>query len=144
MILTPVEFMRTMIGLNEVDNREELMGILRKYAINGDIAIDPSKTSWCAASVNACEREGGNKGTGKLNAQSFLTYGEDVENWDDAKEGDIVVFHFPSDLDWQGHVTYFIEWDDNNNAVKCLGGNQRNGVNIASYSQDYIKAIRRS
>jgi uncharacterized protein (TIGR02594 family) len=138
-----VDVAKKYIGLQEVRDNKQLKSLLHSMSINGDIAIDPAKTSWCAAWINFCQRSVGLKGTGMLNAQSFNTFGIEIKE-EDAQEGDILVFHFPSDSEWQGHVTYFIEWDDDNNKVKCLGGNQSNSVCYASYSQDYIKHIRRS
>lgn len=141
--MTGVEIAKTMIGLNEVKNNLIIKTYLKTEAIDGDISIDPAKISWCAAIMNAWERQAGNKGTGRLNAQSFLKYGAAV-NFDDAEEGDIVVFHFPNEPAENGHVTYFISWNDDDNTVKCLGGNQSNSVCYSDYSQDYILDIRRS
>lgn len=138
-----IDVARQYVGLNESADKEKLMELFKAQAHDKDILIDPSKTSWCAAFMNATQRAAGGTGNGKLNAQSFLTYGEEVENFDDAEEGDIVIFHFPTDQDWQGHVTYFVKWNDDANVIMCLGGNQRNAVNIAAYSQDFIKKIRR-
>lgn len=140
-----IDIARTMLGLDESHDKDKIMAFLKANAIKGDIDIDPSKISWCAAFMNGtlrASKEG--EGTGALNAQSFLKYGTEIENWDDAQEGDIVVFHFPSDLVWQGHVTYFVKWNDDANTVVCLGGNQKNGITENNYSQDYIKAIRRA
>jgi len=138
-----IDVARKFLGLQQVRNNRELRALLHSQAINGDIAIDPATTSWCAAWVNFCEREAGFHGTGLLNAQSFKTYGQKIDP-DDAKEGDILVFHFPFDSDWQGHVTYFESWDDANNTVKCLGGNQNHSVAESNYIQDYVTDVRRS
>jgi uncharacterized protein (TIGR02594 family) len=142
--MTPIEVAKTKLGLSEDTDTAAIMAFLKEWAHNGDIAIDPSKESWCAAFMNATQRAGGKPGNGHLNAQSFLTYGTDIDDWDDAVEGDIVVFHFPSDQAWQGHVTYFMKWNDDANGVDCLGGNQSNHVKISTFSQDYVKAIRRA
>lgn len=138
-----IDVARKYLGLQEVRDNKELKALLKSMAVKGDIAIDPAKVSWCSAWVNFCERSVGHKGTGALNAQSWNTWGIKVEE-DDAQEGDVVVFHFPSDEDWQGHVTYFVSWDDNDNTVKCLGGNQNNTVKESDYIQDYITHIRRA
>lgn len=138
-----IDVMKQHLGQQEVRDKKTLMAWFQANSINKDLMIDPSVTSWCACSVNAAEREAGNPGNGHLNAQSFKTYGKAV-NVDDAVEGDIVVFHFPFDNAWQGHVTYFVSWDDADNKVKCLGGNQSNMVCYAEYIQDYITDIRRS
>lgn len=137
-----IDIARKYLGLQEVRDKTAIIGFLASQARNKDIVIDPSVTSWCAAFMNACERASGNPGTGLLNAQSFNTYGSEITP-DDAQEGDILVFHFPFDSAWQGHVTYFVSWDDADNLVKCLGGNQSNSVCYSNYVQDYIKHIRR-
>jgi uncharacterized protein (TIGR02594 family) len=138
-----IEIAKKFIGLQEVTNNKELRALFHSQSIHGDLDIDPAKTSWCACWINFCERESGHPGNGHLNAQSFKTYGTKVDP-DDAKEGDILVFHFPSDSDWQGHVTYFVKYNDDSNTVTCLGGNQHDSVNESNYSQDYITDIRRS
>lgn len=132
-----IEVAKQYIGKQEIRDRKELMAFMKKYKID----IDPSKTPWCAAFINATERAVGNAGTGKLNARSFLTYGTDVDG-DDAQEGDIVIFSRGSNS-WQGHVTYFVEWDDKTNTVVVLGGNQSDMVCYSHYSQDRIIGIRR-
>lgn len=137
-----IEIAKKYIGLDENQDTQEIMNLLESKAVNGDITINPAKTSWCAAWINFCERSVGNPGTGALNAQSFNTYGKEI-NQDDAVEGDILVMHFAEDAGWQGHVTYFVSWDDNANTVKCLGGNQSNEVRYSDYSQDAIKHARR-
>lgn len=141
--MTGYDVMKAHLGLQEVRDKQQLMNWFQQESHNKDLCIDPAVTSWCACSVNAAERQAGNQGTGLLNAQSFRTYGTAVDNYDDAKQGDIIVFHFPFDSAWQGHVTYFDSWDDVDNKVKCLGGNQSNMVCFADYIQDYITDIRR-
>lgn len=138
-----IDEMKKHLGLQEVRDRKALMLWFAANAKNKDIMVDPSVTSWCAASMNAAERAAGKPGNSHLNAQSFRTYGTKVE-LDDAQEGDIVVFHFPFDQPWQGHVTYFVSWDDVDNKVKCIGGNQSNMICYAEYIQDYVTDIRRS
>lgn len=134
---------RKYLGLQQNRDNAQLKALLRSQSIHGDIAIDPATTSWCAGWVNFCERESGKHGTGLLNAQSFKTYGAPIVDWDTAKEGDILVFHFPFDNAWQGHVTYFVSWDDAANTVNCIGGNQNHAVSSSNYVQDYITDIRR-
>lgn len=129
------------LGLQEVRDNAAIRVFLKSEAHNGDIDIDPAKISWCAAFINACERAYGHPGTGMLNARSFLKYGVEVDR-DDAKPGDIVVFDFDHD-GIHGHVAYFDSFDDDDNLIKVLGGNQHNMVCFASYIQDYVIAIRR-
>lgn len=140
--MTGLDIMKQYLGLQEVRDKQKIMAFLKKEAVDNDISIDPAKTSWCAAIMNATQRAAGGKGTGKLNAQSFNLYVDEVRDLSEAREGDILVFHFPSDNDWQGHVTYLVEINQDG-TVKCLGGNQANSVSYANYSQKYIRHIRR-
>lgn len=129
-------------GLQQDRNNTQLRNLLASEAVNGDIAINPAQTSWCAAWMNFCERSIGNPGTGSLAALSFKTYGQSVDP-DNAQPGDILVFVFPFDSPGHGHVTYFLSWDDDANTVNCLGGNQNHMIKESAYVQDYIVAIRR-
>lgn len=129
------------LGLQEVRDRKQIMALLKSKAKAGDIAIDPSQIAWCAAWANFCERTVGNPGTGKLNARSFLTYGQKVEA-KDAKPGDIVVFDFERD-GIHGHVTFLVSVDKKNGLLKCLGGNQHNQLDYANYLASYAIAYRR-
>lgn len=138
--------MKKFVGMYEAQNFRELNKFLAGHARNGDIAIEVRATPWCAAMVNACEREAGNAGTGKLNARSFETYGKPVD-LEDAQEGDIVVFKRGSD-GWSGHVAYYVSHDDD--YITHLGGNQWNErtqqsdqVNIGHTHKNKLLSIRR-
>jgi len=137
-----IDIARNYIGLEEVRDNKKIRDLLVSQSIHGDISIDPAKTSWCAAWINFCERSVGNPGTGALNAQSFNDYGHPVDDAD-VKEGDVIVFHFPDDKPWQGHVTYFNGWLRSVEKVSCIGGNQSNKVDVAEYSMHYVTHIRR-
>ncbi len=128
--------------MTEQADSQELMHLFKTNSIKNDIALDPLHTPWCAAFVNLCERQAGHKGTGLVSARSFLNYGIDVPE-EKAEEGDIVIFS-RGNSSWQGHVTYFVRWNDDEGTVECLGGNQSDKVCIAAYPQDHILGIRRS
>ncbi len=128
---------RSKLGLQEVRDRKQLMTFFKENGID----CDPATTPWCAAFVNSCTRAALRGGTGKLNARSFLEYGNEIEG-DDVVEGDIIVLERGTD-GWSGHVGFFIKYDDDNNLVHILGGNQQNQVTIAAYVQDHILGIRR-
>lgn len=131
------DVMKKYLGKQEIKDRKELKAFFKKYRIN----LDPVPSPWCAAIMNATERAVGNPGTGSMMARSFLKYGKVVDG-DDAEEGDIIIFSRGSN-GYSGHVSYFVEWDDDNNTVICLGGNQSDMVCYAHYSQDRILGIRR-
>lgn len=132
-----IDVAKKYIGKQEKRDKKELMAFMASEGVK----IDPSTTPWCAAFVDTCEKVVGNKGTSALNARSFLKYGTKV-NPDDAEYGDIVIFTRGSNS-WMGHVSYFVEWDEDNNTVIVLGGNQSDMVCYSHYAQSRIIGIRR-
>jgi uncharacterized protein (TIGR02594 family) len=132
-----IDVMHSLLNKQEVRDRKELMAFFKSEKIN----CDPASTPWCAAIMNATERTVDKPGTGSLMARSFLKYGKKIEG-KDAKKGDIIIFARGSN-GYSGHVAYFVEWDDDNNTVICLGGNQSDMVCYAHYTQDRILGIRR-
>lgn len=124
------------LGYQEHTHRTQLMKFFRKHGI----ICDPSTTPWCAAFVDACEKEVGNKGTGRLNARSFLAYGDKVPV-NEAQQGDIVIFTRGNNS-WQGHVTYFDSYYGTE-LVRVLGGNQSDQVKYSYYPRSRIIGIRR-
>lgn len=132
-----IDVAKKYLGLSETKDRLKLMAFFKLAGF----VFDPSKQPWCAIMVNSCEKAVGNPGTGKANARSFNTYGTEVEDWDDAQEGDICLFTRGTST-WQGHVAYFLKWQDPD-YVQVLGGNQTDMVTIDSKHQDTLIAIRR-
>jgi uncharacterized protein (TIGR02594 family) len=129
-----------MVGTTEF-NKTRLMNFFKERSIDNDILIDPTKLAWCAAFVNACEREAGNPGTGKLSARMFKTYGAEV-NLEDIQHGDIVVFK-RGKLPWQGHVTYFVKFGNPEKThLTCIGGNQNDMVCESSFNVKDLLFIR--
>jgi uncharacterized protein (TIGR02594 family) len=93
---------------------------------------------WCSAFVNWCCQKAGIDGTGKANAKSWLTWGQEVY---DPQPGDLVVFWRRDPASWQGHVAFFEKRDGD--LVFCLGGNQHNAVCSAAYPLNRVLAYRR-
>lgn len=107
----------------------------------GNAWVKDDETAWCAAFVGAMLERSGIPGTGKLNARSYLDWGEPVA-LEDARPGDVVVFSRGDPKGWQGHVAFFVEEDVNSIAV--LGGNQKNAVNVSNYGKARLLGIRRA
>ena len=103
------------------------------------VNLDPRQTAWCAAWLNAVFESQGVQGTGKLNARSFLDFGEEVS---EPSVGDVVVFSRGDPNGWQGHVGLFAGYDEKGN-IKVLGGNQSRQVSVQSYSKDRLLGFRR-
>lgn len=123
------------LGLNEQAQK----ATLQSYLAEGGVNIDPSQTAWCAAFVNATLGKNGLDGTGKLNARSFLDWGQEVT---EPKLGDIVVLSRTEDPAL-GHVGFFKGFDENGN-ILILGGNQSDSVSVQSYSKDRLLGYRRA
>lgn len=121
------------LGYEERTHRRQLMDAFKAVGIS----IDPATTPWCAAFVNLVERRLGRRGTGKLNARSFLDYGEKVK---DPKPGDILIFT-RGNSSWQGHVTFYVATEGSN--YMCLGGNQGDKVCYRLYPKHSLLGIRR-
>jgi len=123
------------MGMNERAQREAL----QEYMANGGHNLDPSVTAWCAAYVGATLNQSGLQGTGKLNARSYMDWGEAV---DEPKPGDVAVFSRGDPNGWQGHVGFFKGYDENGN-ILVLGGNQGDSVSVAPYAADRLLGFRR-
>lgn len=132
----PYEIASSLIGKGEVPDRSTLMEFFK----NGGQNLDPATTAWCAAFVNSSLGAAGMQGTGKLNARSFLDWGNPV---DTPQKGDIAVFSRGNNPNgWQGHVGFF-DSTNPDGTINVLGGNQGNGVSIAPYSADRLLGYRR-
>ena len=128
------------IGLEERIHRQELKELLD---------VDPVRTEWCAAFVNAVLELDGIPGSDSISdvplmARSFLKWGNKVEPAD-IQRGDIVVFP-RGNQGWQGHVGFFVDKQIVNGKEIwiILGGNQKNEVRYDFYSPNRALGIRRN
>lgn len=97
--------------------------------------VNPVRTPWCAAFVNAILEKTGFKGSGSLQARSFTNYGVKTN---DPQKGDIVVM--------RTHVGFFEGYTYRNGKkyVIVLGGNQNNRVQISEYPASKVIAYRKA
>jgi len=107
--------------------------------INPNLATD--STAWCSAFVNGVADEAGFKGSGKLNAKSWLKVGDEVPAAQ-AQQGDVVVLWRDKKSSWKGHVGFFHGYDKKGN-IRVLGGNQGNQVSIKTYPSNRLLGFRR-
>ena len=128
------------IGLQERQDRTEIRAL---------VGVDPVRTEWCAAFVNAVLELDGIPGSesvseNPLMARSFLNWGERVDR-SDIKRGDIVVFPRGTQ-GWQGHVGFYVETRtiDDKEWWVILGGNQSNEVRYDLYNPNRAIGIRRA
>lgn len=135
----PLEIAQSFNGLNERQHAQVISSFIKQAAGQN---INPAVTAWCAAFVNGVLGASGSKGTGKLNARSFLNWGNPVTT---PKKGDVVVFQ-RGNSGWQGHVGFYVDQEvrDGKPYIKVLGGNQSNSVKESWYPADRLLGIRRA
>ena len=128
------------IGLDERIHRTELKEFLD---------VDPVRTEWCAAFVNAVLELDGILGSSSVSdvplmARSFLFWGERVEPAD-IQRGDVVVFP-RGNQGWQGHVGFYVDTQfiDGKEIWIILGGNQSKSVRYDFFSPKQALGIRRN
>ncbi len=137
---TPLEIAKRYIGLSGQKNPKEISRFIHQAA---DIKIDPRKTAWCAAFVNAVLEEAGIEGTGKLTARSFLDFGKKTKN---PEPGDIAIFKRGQEA-WQGHVGFVVDRFKRGDQwmVRVLAGNQdtEGKVSIMTFSEKKLLGYRK-
>ena len=129
------------IGLEEIPGSKNSEQIVQFFADAGHKWVKDDETPWCAAFVNSVLASAGVAGTGKLNARSFLQWGEEVP-LHEAKPGDVVVFWRKDRKGPYGHVAFFDS--ENAKSIRVLGGNQDNKVCYKSYAKSRLLSIRRA
>lgn len=137
--MTPYELAKAEIGTVEWKTGDNPK-VVAYFKDSGNPGVKDDETAWCAAFVGAMLKRAGVKGTGKLNARSYLDWGVPVDR-KDAKPGDVVVFK-RGNSSWQGHVAFFVK--DRGALIDVLGGNQSNAVNIKGYQAAALLGIRRA
>ena len=90
--------------------------------------------------MNTWLLEGGLRGTGKLNARSFLEWGREHTGAPD--KGIVAVFKRGTSA-WQGHVA-FCTGRETATHIEVLGGNQTNQVNKQWKRKDDLLGLRKA
>lgn len=114
--------------------------VVNYFAEVGHSWVKDDETAWCAAFVGAMLKRAGQPHTGKLNARSYLDWGNPVA-LEDARPGDVVVFSRGKPNGWQGHVAFLDRQTKDH--IYVLGGNQQNQVNVMAYPKARLLGIRR-
>ena len=109
-------------GLNEKQDRKSLKEVT---------GVDPVRTPWCAAFINALLEKQGRRTSDSNAALSFLHWGVKTK---DPRPGDIVVMH--------GHVTIFIAYSEDKSTFFGIGGNQNDGVKVNEYPTRRVISYR--
>lgn len=128
------------IGIREIVGSKHNPEVLKYFSEIGHEWVKDDETAWCSAFWNWVVSKAGKKGSGKLNARSWLDTGVAV-SLEDAQIGDTVVLWRKSPKDWRGHVGGYVRHDKN--FIYLLGGNQSNSVSIRAYPRHRLLSIRR-
>jgi uncharacterized protein (TIGR02594 family) len=99
------------------------------------------ETPWCSAFVNGIAWELSLPRSKSAAARSWLKVGERVAPDQLLVGWDVVVLSRPPSS-WSGHVGFFAGWEGDGR-VRILGGNQSDGVCIASFDRARILGIQR-
>lgn len=102
--------------------------------------VKDDETAWCAAFVGSILAQVGLPHTGKLNARSYLDWGNDVAPRS-VQPGDVCVLWRISPSSWQGHVAFVVRFEGDQ--VLLRGGNQGNRVSDAWYPVSRVLGYRR-
>lgn len=114
----PVANAAGMLGAHEQVNNADVQEYLR----TGGVGMNPAKTAWCAAFVNASLAKAGIKGTGSAAALSFLNWGSAVNG--NAHRGDIFVKAYGGGHGHVGMLTGRFQ----NGMAEMISGNYGNRV----------------
>jgi len=139
--MTHMTIARSYLGTTELKGSADNPKIMEMYRTVGHDWVEHDETAWCAAFVGHCLEKAGFTSTRKLNARSYLSWGEKVAGPDQAKEGDIVVFTRGANTS-QGHVAFFLRVVGAQ--IEVLGGNQSDAVTVARYPRSRLLGIRRA
>jgi uncharacterized protein (TIGR02594 family) len=136
---SPYQLASYFTGLDERKDAAVLSGFIRSMTGKN---LDPTKTAWCAAFVNAVLGASGHEGTGALNARSFLDFGTETKN---PQRGDVAVFWRESPDSWKGHVGFYAGETTKNGQryIRVLGGNQDDSVSEKLYPASRLLSVRR-
>ena len=138
--MTHLTIARSYLGTKELKGSADNPKIMEMYRTIGHHWVEHDEVAWCAAFVGHCLEKAGTDSTRKLNARSYLTWGEKVAGVEQAKEGDVVIFTRGSNTA-QGHVAFFLKAAGQQ--IEVLGGNQSDGVTVDRYAKSRLLGIRR-
>jgi len=120
------------IGLQEIPGPQHNARVVEMFRKAGHAWVDDDETAWCAAAMSAWLEESGTPSPKTLGARQFLKWGRAI---DEPVPGCIVVMWRGSPNGWQGHVGIYMGEAQGGRAIRVLGGNQKNGVNVAEFSK---------
>ena len=133
-----IEIARSLIGTREIRGNRHNPKVLEMFAAIGNPGVKDDETPWCAAFVGYCLQMAKQKGSGKLNARSYLGLGTPLN---EPAYGCTVVLHRGDPKGWSGHVG-FVVGRDVKGRIMILGGNQSDAVTIAPFDSKRVLGYR--
>jgi uncharacterized protein (TIGR02594 family) len=134
-----LELARADIGIIEYPGPAANPAIMRAWQYCDYKPPAGDETAWCSAKMCEWMERAGLPSTRVPNARSWLKWGHELKA---PKPGCVAVFWRGSPDGWEGHVALYVGPGGKPGTVKCLGGNQRNGVRLEDYSQDQLLGWR--
>jgi len=125
-------------GTYEWAGKDHNPRILQYFKEIGHKWVKDDETAWCAAFVNWCLLQASKPQTGKLNARSFLEYGQDTKK---PVLGDVVVLWRGTRTSDLGHVGFYV--NETKTYIYILGGNQSEQVNIGRFPKTQLLGYRK-
>lgn len=128
---------RHLLGAREIAGNTDNPLIVEMFRLSGHKGVKDDETAWCAAFVGACLALSGFGGTKRLNARSYLNFGQRLSQ---PRPGCIVVLWRGSPNAETGHVGFFDHVS--NGRIYLLGGNQGDAVSIQGYPEGRLLGYR--
>ena len=125
-------------GLREWPGQKHNPKIIEWFAKVGHAWVKDDERAWCAAFVGGVLEECGIKGSGRLQARSFLKWGVELP---EPPVGCIVIFWRGKKKGFKGHIGFVVGQDSAGNLM-VMGGNQGNQANIRKFKRDRVLGYR--
>ena len=131
------------LNTREAPGAAENPAIIRYFSTIGRNDITSESTAWCGAFAAFCLHDAGIplalRKDELLVARAYLKQGTELAVTD-LRYGALVILDRDGGEDWWAHVGFVVGWTDLH--VQVLGGNQRNAVNVMSFSRSKIIGVR--
>lgn len=137
--MSPYELAQRYVGIKEIAGKKNHPLISWWLSLCGFDTDTPDEVPWCSAFVNGIAWELRLPRSKSAAARSWLNVGIPVE-LNQAEVGDIVILKRGTNPA-QGHVGFYAS--HNEFTVTLLGGNQSNGVCVASFDKRDLLGVRR-
>lgn len=126
------------LGVKEITGAKHEKRIVEYHSATG-LAAKTDEVPWCGSFVGWVMRESGIEYDSQraAMARSWLTWGKEIKSRTNIPIGAVLVLKRGAPP--AGHVTFFGGWvDEAKTKFKALGGNQSNGVTLATYPVSQI------